>query len=79
MSLTRVKDDSISCLHHCYTFLLLVMRPFFAYRAKKPLHTGVRTGCHCLISLSVCLFVCNIRVFNEARPRDRSDRGRFLL
>ena len=26
---------------------------FFAYRAKKPLHTGVRTGCHHLISLCV--------------------------
>ena len=25
---------------------------------KKPLHTGVRTGCHYLISLSVCLSVC---------------------
>ena len=25
---------------------------------KKPLHTGVRTGCHYLISLSVCLPVC---------------------
>ena len=31
------------------------MRPFFAFRAKKPLHTGVRTGCHYLISLSVCV------------------------
>ena len=34
------------------------MRPFFAFRAKKPLHTGVRTGCHYLISLSVCVCVC---------------------
>ena len=25
---------------------------------KKALHTGVRTGCHCLICLSVCLSVC---------------------
>ena len=33
------------------------MRPFFAVRAKKPLHTGVRTGCHHLISL-VCLCAC---------------------
>ena len=33
---------------------------FFPYRAKMPLHTGVRTGCHYLISLcpSVCLSVC---------------------
>ena len=34
------------------------MRPFFAYRATKPLHTGVRTGRHYLISLSVGLSVC---------------------
>ena len=31
-----------------------------AFRAKKPLHTGVRTGCHCLICLSVCVCVCDI-------------------
>ena len=50
---------------------------FFAFRAKKPFHndaticlvaktplrSGVRTGCHYLISLSVCLSVCNIRRF----------------
>ena len=36
---------------------LLVIRPFFAFRQKKPLHTGVRTGCHYLISLSVCVRV----------------------
>ena len=37
-----------------------LMRPFSAYKAKKPLHTGLRTGCHYLISLcpSVCLSVC---------------------
>ena len=29
----------------------------FAFRAKKPFHTGVRTGCHYLISLSVCVYV----------------------
>ena len=34
------------------------MRTFFAFRAKKPLHTGARTGCHYLISLSVYLSVC---------------------
>ena len=36
-------------------------RPSFAYKAKKPLHTGVRTGCHYLISPSVCvclMYVC---------------------
>ena len=30
-------------------------------QAKKPLHTGVRTGCHYLISLCVCQCVFNIR------------------
>ena len=38
---------------------------------KKPLHTGVRTGCHYLISLSVCpsvrlsvrMCMCNFRRF----------------
>ena len=33
----------------------------FRLQAKKPLHAGVRTGCHCVISLSllsVCLSVC---------------------
>ena len=34
-----------------------VLRPSVAYRAKKPLHTGVRTGCHYLISLFVCVYV----------------------
>ena len=35
-----------------------LMRQRFAFRAKKPLHTGVRTGCHYLICLSVCVCVC---------------------
>ena len=30
----------------------------FCLQAKKPLHTGVRTGCHYLICLSVCVCVC---------------------
>ena len=30
----------------------------FCLQAKKPLHTGVRTGCHYLINLSVCPLVC---------------------
>ena len=34
------------------------MGPFFAFKAKKSLHTGVRTGRHYLISLSVGLSVC---------------------
>ena len=29
--------------------------PVLAYRAKKPLHAGVSTGCHFLISLSACV------------------------
>ena len=33
-------------------------RPFFAFRAKKPLHTGVRTECHYLINPSVCVCAC---------------------
>ena len=42
----------------------------FRLKAKKPLHAGVRTGCHYLISLSVrqsvcvsCQCMCNIRRF----------------
>ena len=50
-------------------------RLFFAFRAKRPLHTGVRTGCHYLISLSVrlsvclciCQCACNIRRFYRMR------------
>ena len=34
---------------------IFIMKPFFALRANKTLHTGVRIGCHCLISLFVCL------------------------
>ena len=34
---------------------LFIMRPFFSFGQKKPLHTGVRTGCHYLIFLSVCV------------------------
>ena len=32
---------------------LLKIRPFFAYRAKTPVHTVVRTGCHYIVSTSV--------------------------
>ena len=39
---------------------LLVMRPFFTFRAKKSLHTGVRTGCHYLTFRYVCVRVCDI-------------------
>ena len=39
----------------------------FCPSAKKPLHTGVRTGCHYFICLSVRLSVCmcNIRRFTH--------------
>ena len=49
---------------------LLVIRPglkvacneaLFAYKAKKPLHTGVRTGCQYLVCPYVCM--CSIRRF----------------
>ena len=46
------------------------MRPFFAFRAKKPLQTGVRTGCHYLISLSVS---CDIRRFYWLRELYEAD------
>ena len=39
------------------------MRPCFAFRAKKLLHTGVRTGRHYLISLPVCLSMCVCATF----------------
>ena len=61
--------------------LEFIMRPFFAYKAKKPLHTGVRTGWHhlicssfCLSYLSVCLCMCNIRRFLLIT---RAVQGRF--
>ena len=55
-------------LSFSYTLFLILMRPFFAYRQKKLFHIGVRTGCHYLISPSVCLVsVCfTFVVFNEA-------------
>ena len=45
----------------------MLTRPFIAFRAKKPLHTGVRTGCHYLISL------CNIRRFYCLRELYEAD------
>ena len=47
------------------------MRPFFGFKAKKPLHTGVRAGCHYLISLSVCMCMCNIRCFTDCESCKR--------
>ena len=38
-----------------FTSLLVMRQAFFSYRAKTPLHTGVRTGLHRSIGLSVCL------------------------
>ena len=52
-----------------FTFLLEMRQSrgseeaVFCLWAKKPLHTGVRTGCHYLFCLSVCVCVCNIRRF----------------
>ena len=45
----------------CLIYLSTSNEAVFSLQAKQPLHTGVRTGCHYLISLSVC--VCNIRRF----------------
>ena len=42
----------------CPIFLATSNEAVFAFGAKEPLHTGVRTGCHYLISLSVRLSVC---------------------
>ena len=46
-----------TCLMYLSTSDEAVFFPFL-FRAKKPLHTGVGTGCHNLISLSVRLSVC---------------------
>ena len=45
---------------------LFIMRPFFAFRQQKPLHTGVRTVCHYLISLSVCQCAFNEFAFSNS-------------
>ena len=47
----------------CLIYIYISNEAVFCFEAKKPLHTGVRTGCHYLISMSVCLSVCNIRRF----------------
>ena len=50
------------------------MRPFFAFKANKPPHTGIRKGCPYLISLTVCPSVCvcvtNV-VFTDCRAFTR--------
>ena len=48
------------------------MRPFFAFRTKTPLHTGMRTGCHYLSCLCV-LSVCNILRFYYLREPCEAD------
>ena len=48
-----------------------LMRPFFAVRAKKPLHTGVRTGSHYLVCRCVC--TCDIRRFYWLRELYQAD------
>ena len=45
-------------------------RPIFAFRATMPLHTGVRTWCHYLISLPVHVCVTFV-VFAEAKSCTR--------
>ena len=47
----------------CPIFLATSNEAVFAFGAKEPLHTGVRTGCHYLISVLMCVCVCNIRRF----------------
>ena len=46
------------------------MRTFFAFRAKKSFHTGLRTGCHYLIGLSVCVCVTFV-VFTDCESCTR--------
>ena len=57
-----------------YYFLqaqLIVLRPFFAFRAEQPLHTGVRTGCHYLICLSVLCVCVTFVVFTDCESCTR--------
>ena len=57
----------------CLIYLSTSNEAVFAVRAKKPtsIHTGVRTGCHCLISLSIC--VCDIRLVYGLRELWEAD------
>ena len=57
------KNEAASCL----IYLSTSNEAICAYRQKKTLHAGVRTECHFLISLSVCVRVCvTFVVFNVA-------------
>ena len=51
-------------------------RGLFCPKAKKPLHTGVRTGCRYLICLSVCVCVC-VTLNSSFLLIARAVRGRF--
>ena len=58
--------------------LIMILRPFFACKAKNPRHTGVRTGLHYLISLSVCVpYMRSIRVFYCLRELYEADFHKF--
>ena len=45
----------------------------FSFRAKKPLHTGVRTGCHYLISL--CVESCTRPISTNAGSMEAGEYG----
>ena len=66
------KYEAASCLIYLST----------SNEAKKPLDTGVRTGCHYLICLSVCVCVCvtlNLSFLLIARAvRGRFPQTRYL-
>ena len=59
-NLTRCQSSQLltAPTYSSKSIALFLMRPFFAFKAKKHIYTGVRTGCHYLISLSACLSVC---------------------
>ena len=54
----------------------VVMMPFFCLYTKKPLHTGVRTGFHDVISLFVCLSAVYCLHFSHCHLISRAVRGR---
>ena len=57
----------------CPIYLSTGIEAVFCLSAKKPLHTGVRTGYHYLISLSVCVSVCvTFVVFTDCQSCTRS-------
>ena len=65
------EEEAAYCTYHSISHtqsgIGVLMRTFLACKTKKPLHTGVRTGFHYLVSLSVCLSlycVCVTFVFS---------------